>query len=102
MYKRQIDNHLPLYKRIFHPEITNLYFIGLIQPLCALMPVVDEQSKMLTKYFQGEFELPSKKHMRSDAELANNKMLEHYVKSSRHTIQINCTKYTDDLRKQLG
>ena len=35
-----IDNHLPLYKRIFHPEITNLYFIGLIQPLCALMPVV--------------------------------------------------------------
>ena len=97
-----IDNHLPLYKRIFHPEITNLYFIGLIQPLCALMPVVDEQSKMLTKYFQGEFKLPSKEHMRSDAELANNKMLEHYVKSSRHTIQINCTKYTDDLRKQLG
>ena len=40
--------------------------------------------------------------MRTDAEVANNKMLEHYVKSSRHTIQINCTKYTDDLREQLG
>src|SRR3954447_2215251 len=33
------DNDLPLFRRVFHPDIRNVFFIGLLQPLGAIMPL---------------------------------------------------------------
>src|SRR3954453_2765670 len=35
------DNELPLFRRVFHPDIANLAFIGLLQPLAAIMPLAE-------------------------------------------------------------
>jgi hypothetical protein len=34
------DNELLLYRRVFKPGVDNLFFIGLLQPLGALMPLL--------------------------------------------------------------
>ena len=38
------DNELPLYKFMFHPRHENLFFLGLVQPLGAIMPIAERQS----------------------------------------------------------
>ena len=38
------DNDLPLFRRMFHPDIPNVFFIGLLQPLGAVMPIAERQS----------------------------------------------------------
>ena len=37
------DNDLPLFRRTFHPDIPNLFFVGLLQPLGAIMPIAEAQ-----------------------------------------------------------
>src|SRR5689334_254556 len=39
------DNDLPLYRRVFHPDIEGVYFIALLQPLGATMPLAEAQSE---------------------------------------------------------
>ncbi len=95
------NNDIALYKRIFHPQYSSLFFLGLVQPLCAMMPIADEQSKLLTSYLKNTYKLPSQEVMKQDAESIHNEMKDYYVDSPRHTIQINCLTYTDDLRDEL-
>ena len=66
-----------------------------------MMPIADEQSKLLTSYLKNTYKLPSQEVMRQDAESIHNEMKDYYVDSPRHTIQINCLTYTDDLRDEL-
>ena len=47
------DNDLPLFQRVFKPGIDNLFFIGLLQPLGAIMPLAEVQSKWICAYLQG-------------------------------------------------
>ena len=41
------DNDLPLYRRVFHPDLPGLYFIALLQPLGATMPLAEAQSEWI-------------------------------------------------------
>ncbi len=95
------NNDIALYKRIFLPGVDNLFFLGLVQPLGALMPIADEQSKLLTQLFLGQYKLPEQKEMIDDALKIHNQYKSHYLSSPRHTIQINVLKYTDNLRSEL-
>ena len=53
------DNDLPLFRRVFKPGIDNLAFIGLLQPLGAIMPLAEAQGRWLAAYLRGEYQLPS-------------------------------------------
>ena len=39
-------NELPLYRRTFHPDVPGVYFLGLAQPLGAIMPLAEQQAKV--------------------------------------------------------
>ena len=52
------DNDLPLFRRVFKPGIDNLAFIGLLQPLGAIMPLAEAQGRWLASYLRGEYRLP--------------------------------------------
>ena len=52
------DNELPLYKRVFHPELAGLYFIALLQPLGATMPLAEAQSEWICDHLTGRYALP--------------------------------------------
>src|ERR1700722_3736649 len=48
------DNDLPLYRRVFKPGIDNLFFVALLQPLGATMPLAEAQGRWIASSLRGE------------------------------------------------
>ena len=95
------DNDLPLYRRVFKPDIDNLAFIALLQPLGATMPLAEAQGRWIASYLRGEYHLPSRAAMEAHIRREREKMFKRYVASKRHTMQVDFDNYLYDLRKEL-
>ncbi len=87
------DNHIELFRRVFHPEIGGLYFIGLLQPLGAIMPLAEAQSAWVGDYLRGEYALPSPAELHRDIASDQAAMRKRYIASKRHTIQVDFDDY---------
>jgi hypothetical protein len=96
------DNRIDLYRRVFKPEIPNLFFIGLLQPLGAVMPLSEAQGRWVADYLSGRYALPSEAEMRSFMAADMAKMQKRYVASKRHTIQVDFDDYLYELGKELA
>jgi len=96
------DNRIDLYRRVFKPEIPNLFFIGLLQPLGAVMPLSEAQGRWVAEYLTGRYKLPSDSEMRSFMAADMAKMQKRYVASKRHTIQVDFDDYLYELDKELA
>ena len=83
------------------PRFNNLFFAGLVQPLCALMPVAEEQSRFIGQYLTGQNHLPPADVMNAERVEMFERQRSNYVSTPRHTIQIECGEYTTDLRREL-
>jgi dimethylaniline monooxygenase (N-oxide forming) len=95
------DNDLPLYRRVFRPSVDNLAFIGLLQPLGAIMPLAEAQGRWIAAYLRGEYQLPPRPQMERDIERERAKMFKRYVASNRHTMQVDFDNYLYALNKEL-
>ncbi len=95
------DNDLPLFRRVFKPDIDNVFFIGLLQPLGAVMPLAEAQSKWVASYLLGEYKLPSQSEMQADIAREREQMMKRYVKSKRHTMQVDFDNYLIELKKEI-
>ena len=87
------DNHIELFRRVFHPEISGLFFIGLLQPLGAIMPLAEAQSAWVGDYLRGEYALPAPAQVRRDIASDQAAMRKRYIASKRHTIQVDFDDY---------
>jgi thioredoxin reductase len=94
------DNDLPLFRRVFHPDHRNLFFIGLLQPLGAIMPLAQAQSEWVADYLAGRYHLPADGQLRKDMQREREKMFKRYVKSKRHTMQVDFEDYLVALEKE--
>lgn len=94
-------NDLPLYRRVFKPGIDNLFFIGLLQPLGAIMPLAEDQSHWACEYLHGRYALPPRHEMLRQMEREREKMFKRYTKSARHTMQVDFREYRTALRREL-
>jgi hypothetical protein len=95
------DNDLPLFRRVFKPEIDNLAFIALLQPLGATMPLAEAQGRWVAAYLRGEYHLPSRVEMERDIERERAAMFSRYVASKRHTMQVDFDNYLYELGREL-
>jgi dimethylaniline monooxygenase (N-oxide forming) len=93
-------NELPLYFRLFHLEIENLFFVGLAQPLGAIMPIAEAQSKLIADYLTGSYALPSRDEMRVVTGAEQRAMKRRYVASRRHTMQVDFDDFMAALAKE--
>ncbi len=91
-------NDIPLYKRVVPPEIDGLFFLGLIQPLGAVMPLVEAQCKWLSDVLTGDAPLPDKANMEADMKRERKAMFARYVPSKRHTLQVDFKQYLEDVQ----
>jgi dimethylaniline monooxygenase (N-oxide forming) len=94
-------NDLPLYRRVFKPGIDNLFFIALLQPLGAIMPLAEAQGRWVASYLRGEYALPSQAAMEDDMRRERERMFKRYVASKRHTMQVDFDNYLYALGKEL-
>jgi cation diffusion facilitator CzcD-associated flavoprotein CzcO len=95
------DNDLPLYLRMMKPGINNLFFIGLCQPLGAIFPISERQGVLAAEYLAGRCELPSEKEMIDDMNRDREAMYKRYVKSKRHTMQVDFDPFMRKLARVL-
>src|SRR4029079_1686478 len=94
------DNDLPLFRRVFHPDLDNLAFIGLLQPLGAIMPLAEAQGRWVADLLAGRYALPSDDDMQRDIDHERERMFARYVKSRRHTMQVDFDDYLLALAKE--
>jgi dimethylaniline monooxygenase (N-oxide forming) len=94
-------NDLQLYKRVVHPDFPDLYFIAFIQPLGAIMPLAEIQSKWVSKLISGKLTLPSKEIQQKDIEKEVIKIKNRYKNSPRHTIQVDFYTYKNLIESEL-
>lgn len=95
------NNELPLYRRVFHPDIPRLAFIGLCQPLGAIMPLAEAQGRWVASYLSGEYELPPRDALLADIAAEDAARRRRYVASPRHTMQVDFDDYLHKLHKEL-
>jgi len=94
------DNHIELFRRVFHPQIPNVFFVGLLQPLGAIMPLAEAQGAWVGDYLRGDYALPSDAELRADIDADQAAMRKRYVSSKRHTIQVDFEDYLYKLDKE--
>ncbi|MDX2304310.1 MAG: NAD(P)-binding domain-containing protein [Microscillaceae bacterium] len=101
MFDVEKDNDLQLYHRVVHPDIPNLFFLGLVQPLGAIMPIAERQSQWIAKLLTGEVALPSKKYMNLKIRKIAEEVNRQYKQSPRHTLQVDFYVYMHQLKKEM-
>jgi dimethylaniline monooxygenase (N-oxide forming) len=94
------DNEVPLYRHVFHPDHEGLFFVGLVQPLGAIMPIAERQSELIADHLQGRHALPPAGEMRREIRRERARMRRRYVASKRHTIQVDYDDYMRALRRE--
>ena len=95
------DNDLPLYRRTFHPEIEGVYFLGLAQPLGAIMPMAEQQSKWVAALLRGEYVLPPVAEMRADIARAREAQAKRFYVSKRHTMEVDFDEWMRDAQREM-
>ena len=94
------DNDLPLFRRVFKPDVPSVSFIGLLQPLGAIMPLAEAQSQWVADYLRGEYALPDRKQLQRLIDDERTAMFSRYVASKRHTMQVDFDDYLHELAKE--
>jgi len=95
------ENDLPLYRRTFHPEIEGVYFLGLAQPLGAIMPMAEQQAKWIAALLRGEYELPPAAEMRADIARARVAHARRFYSSKRHTMEVDFDEWMRDSAREI-
>ncbi len=93
-------NDLPLFRRVFHPDVGGIYFVGLLQPLGAIMPLAELQSQWICDHLAGRYLLPPRSELRADMEAERAAMFKRYVASKRHTMQVDFEDYVLGVRQE--
>lgn len=93
------NNDIRLWQHMVKPDIDNLYFVGLFQPIGAVMPMAERQSKLIAAHIEGRLQFPDRATMQADIERELAAMRRRYVKSARHTIQVDADPYMRALKK---
>ncbi len=92
---------LPLYKRIFHHDLDDLFFIGLVQTTGSAIPVVERQSNLLAEYLTGDYGLPSADRRRADAERRARASAKRYGEKGRPHLRVEFDGFMRELEQEL-
>ena len=97
---RARDNDLPLWKRTVHPDLPGLYFIGLLQPVGAVMPLAEAQCAWITDILTGRYVPPADAQIRTQMAREHNRNKRQFYTSPRHTMEVDFDHYLWDLSRE--
>lgn len=93
------EGEVPLWLKMIHPDIGNLYFIGLFQPLGCIWPGSELQSRIMAREIAGKWKRPANIRQLIREELAHPDF--HQVNTPRHTITVDFHRFRNRLLNQL-
>lgn len=94
------DNDLPLWKRMVRPGDSTLFFVGLVQPLSAIMPIAEAQAGLIADLVCGRYALPTGEQMKTEMDRERRRMFTRFVTSDRHTMEVDFDRYIYDLYRE--
>ncbi len=95
------NNQFPLYRKVIHPNYPSLYFVGLIQPLGAIMPLAELQCQWIAGILNSNYTLPDSATMKAEIAQEQEEITKRYIDSSRHTIQVDFYPYKRLLKQEM-
>ena len=93
------EGEVPLWLRMMHPDHTNLYFIGLFQPLGCIWPGSELQSRIMARELAGKWKRPADIRKRIQRELDHPDFRQ--INTPRHTITVDFHRFRKRLLEQL-
>lgn len=93
-------NDLPLWKRVVHPDLPGLFFIGLLQPLGAVMPLAEAQSRLVADLLTGKYSLPTEPELRQQMSADDAAYKKRFYASARHTMEVDFDHYLWELDRE--
>lgn len=90
---------VPLWKRMFHADVRNLYFIGLFQPLGCIWPMADYQALLACMDILGRYPRPADMRAAIEHELRNPHF--NFQKTPRHSTQVDYAQFRKELFAEL-
>jgi hypothetical protein len=93
-------NLIPLYHRVVPPKLPGLYFIGLVQPIGATMPIAEIQSEWVADLLDGRAALPPEPQMNREIASYRAVTAKRYAHPTRHAIQVDFLAYLREIRKE--
>jgi cation diffusion facilitator CzcD-associated flavoprotein CzcO len=94
------DNRLPLFRRMFKPDMDGLIFIGLLQSTVTIFTIAEKQARLAAAYLAGEYALPDVKSMERVIVEDEARHNGRYYASARHTMQVDQEVYYWDLEQE--
>lgn len=94
------DNALPLWKRTIHPELPGLFFIGLLQPIGAVMPLAEAQSRWVAELLSGHYDLPAAAQIRQLMKREEELNTARFYASPRHTMEVDFDSYLWEVARE--
>src|SRR5215472_3586756 len=94
------DGEIPLYRRVAAPALPGLYFIGLVQPIGAIMPVAEAQSQWVADLLEGRAALPPVPEMNREITRYRRAIARRYDRTGGHSIQVDFLPYLREIRKE--
>jgi dimethylaniline monooxygenase (N-oxide forming) len=94
------DNQAPLYKRVVHPDLPGLYFIGLIDVAGPVNPLSELQSEWVADLLQGTVELPSSARMKQAVAREDRKRQKRFGGPGKHAIHVDYVPYLHTLQRE--
>jgi hypothetical protein len=94
------DNRIDLYRRVVHPDLDGLYFIGLVQPQGSLLPLAELQTEWVADLLQGTVELPARAAMKREIDRDQRAKGKRFVASKRHTLEVDYQGYMQELQRE--
>ena len=94
------DNRIELFRRVMHQDVPNVFFVALVQPLGATMPIAERQGEWIGDLLRGEYLPPARAEMLRAIRAEDAAMRRRYVASKRHTIQVDFDDYLRELEAE--
>ncbi|MGQ3890373.1 flavin-containing monooxygenase [Legionella sp. CNM-4043-24] len=91
--------HIPLYRKMMHPDFDNLYFIGLFQPQGCIWPLADHQANIAASIIAGRLPRPDRLEMKIEQERqhASNR----FKQTIRHALEVDYHLFRSQLKEEL-
>ena len=93
------NNPVELYNYCFHPQIHNLMFVGLLQPLGCIWPLADLQAQQIVQFLNGKWKLPQNLDQAIHNQLTNRPF--NFIDTPRHKLEVDFHIFYQHLKKEI-
>jgi hypothetical protein len=91
---------VPLFRKMLHEHYSDLYFIGLFQPLGCIWPLADHQARLACAEILGRYQRPANLRAAIEREMAH----PHYpfLGGQRHAVEVDYHRFRSELKRELA